>query len=118
MREGERTMKLHPLHTPEWLNTHVVQTGCYPDISRHTGRTTAHCLEVLTQAIRNPLQHVRFQDHHPTEEASVYMANMIRDMADKLGLEHIHVDRRKFSVVFMRHGPTQINPEYARCARM
>lgn len=103
MREGERTMKLHPLHTPEWLNCQVVNTGCYPDISRHTGRTTAHCLDVLSKAIRCPGETVRFQDHHPTTEANMHMANKLQDMIGVLGLQHMHINRREFSVVFMRH---------------
>ena len=111
-------MKLHPLHTPAWLNEQVVGTGCYPDISRCTGRTTSAALAVISRAIEAPGQAIRFQDHQPTEQASRYMADMIRDMIKVLGLEHMHVDSQKFSVLFARHETAPGHGEYVRCARM
>jgi hypothetical protein len=94
--------KLNPLHTTEWVCAQVLNTGCYPDAERMTGRTTARALEWLALAIKSPHQPIKVTDHHDTYQSHCRMAELVRDMARTLGLQHIQVCLRTHTVTFTR----------------
>lgn len=83
-------MRLHPLHTPEWLFDVMRSSGEYPDTSRATGRTEALALEYVCRAMCNPYQTIDVHDHHGTRAASVELMHRIRRIVDKLGYKHFY----------------------------
>ena len=84
------TRKLHPLHAPAAIWRHIEATGTYFPAHRCTGRTTAHCLRVLSAAIQNPDVWVVFQDHHKTTATTRYMLEQVQRMGEALGFQHMH----------------------------
>lgn len=92
-------MKLHPLHTPEWVADFIKAHGEYPG-DRGTGRTTALALDVLACAIQQPGKTVKAQDHHPTPEADRELLRIAKDMASRLGLTRLHFCPHMLTVTF------------------
>lgn len=92
---------MHPLHTEAWLKeaencgiprAHIIHRG--------TGKSTVQSLRVLANAIQNPGVVFRVADHHGTPRATELQLQMIRDMVDKLNLQHIHINRTDQTIVF------------------
>lgn len=95
---------IHPLHTPERVKAlNLLTEGGYAAQSaRQTGRSTAIALRLIAHAIENPGKTITIADHHPTKEASAYLAARMRDMILRLQLQHLHVERRPgfFTITF------------------
>lgn len=98
----ERCPKLHPLHTADSLFAEMKETARYPDYSRRTGRSTAIALHVISQAINNPHQPIRFEDHHRSAEANHHLGQMIVHYCGMLRLEHMQVSPRDYTLTFER----------------
>ena len=92
---------MHPLHTQEWTDEAVAAgTPAHVVMRRRTGQTTANMLFALSRVIKHPGEVYRINDHYGTPEANRHALEMLRDMVEKLGLEHIHFNRADCSVVF------------------
>lgn len=69
---------------------------------RRTGRTTAHALRCLATAISNPGVELVFHDHYGTRNASLHMASVMRDIADKLELMYITIGKNHKGELYVR----------------
>lgn len=78
----------------------VLGTGCYPDMERRTGRTTAIALSTIAEAIRSPGVPVPIKDHHPS--ANQHLAMQIHEYISVLKLQHLHVRPRQLTLTFER----------------
>ena len=94
--------KLHPLHTPEFLDQQVRTSGHYADTTRCTGRTTAIALSLIAQAIDNPNEAVRIVDHAGTRPAHDHLARQILSICEALRLEHMQVRPKALTLTFER----------------
>ena len=94
------TPKLHPLHTVEFLTALMNSTGAYPDIERKTGRSTIIALSIIVKALENPHTPIPVRDHLDVRLAHIEMVKTVRDMCDKLGLQHIHCSQSRLTVTF------------------
>ena len=92
--------RINPLHTIEFLVDQMRSSGCYPDIERCTGRTTAIALRTIASALERPHEVVHFRDHHDTVAASRDLAHMIVGMVAAIGLKHLHVNTHECKIVF------------------
>lgn len=84
-------MKLHPLHSAEFVADFIKSTGEYFDTERCTGRTTALAFEHMSKAIQNPHKWIPVIDHHNTVMAGANLAALIAQYVYKLGLKHFTV---------------------------
>lgn len=87
-------MKLHPLHTVEFVAQCLQATGEYPG-DRATGRSTSQALGYISSAIRNPDKPIRLIDHWGTTGAHDCLADMVVDIISKLGLRGLYVERNQ-----------------------
>lgn len=110
--------KMHPLHTQQDHIDRMQSLGVagyhqWLADKRFTGRSTAQALELLAKAINNPGRHIDIEDHANLERGltgkriisiDVGLQDLVRHMAAKLGLEHIHTHARGSgpTVVFER----------------
>lgn len=83
-------MRLHPLHTVDWIIQHIRCTGEYFPQERRTGRSEQLALEFIVKAMRNPYQWHVVTDHHGTTNASRNLCQRIRAIVIKLGYEQFH----------------------------
>lgn len=95
----DKEQRLHPLHSIELVHNTLLMTGHHIG-NRRTGRTTAHALSALGAAIANPFVPVVVVDHHGTPQANRHMLTVMRDMADRLGLDHLYFDMNRGTVTF------------------
>ncbi len=89
-----KALKLHPLHTPEWVSQVLYETGCYPG-SRRTGKTTAALLVAFGEAMQNPDKRIQVGDVDllgdvPMERFK-WTKQYAEDLLHKFGLAHIHL---------------------------
>lgn len=82
--------RINPLHSIDLLVQQMVQTGCYPDPERCTGRSTALALQHIAEAIRNPYTWINTVDHLPQQTLFLQerMADECRSMIQRLGLQY------------------------------
>ena len=113
-----RNFKMHPLHTHQDHLDRMKSLGVegyhkWLAEKRCTGRSTAQALQLLAEAISNPGLHISIEDHANLERGlsgkritsiDVGLQDLVRHMATKLGLEHIHTHARSSgpTVVFER----------------
>ena len=84
--------KLHPLHTPDLLDSVVRSSGCYFDKERYTGRSTILALGFIQQALKNPHTWIQVDDHYPSYYSTMRLTYNISQMAQRLGLKYITVN--------------------------
>lgn len=101
----QNTQRLHPLHTPALLNQMVLSSGCYADVSRCTGRSTALALRLIAEAIENPGKAVPLRDHHNTTPAHDHFCRLVHAMTGMLRLQHMHVHSEQRVLVFENRDP-------------
>ncbi len=108
------TFKMHPLHTEQMHLDQMKHRGVhgYHEFvaeGRCTGRSTAQALAYLSRAIETPNKWVDVEDHanisqglsgRRIQRIDVELAVLVARMADKLGLDHIHVQGSR--VIFER----------------
>lgn len=105
--------KLHPLHTPEFLHQQTLETGCYADTTRCTGRTTAIALRAIAEAIDNPHKSIHYRDHHLTNAADMHLGMRIEDICKALRLEHMQIRPKQGTLTFERSpGKSQHTAQY------
>lgn len=92
--------RLHPLHTPEFVDRMVKNTGCYFDSDRATGRSTILALGYIQAAMQRPYATIQVQDHHATAPADRELFYTIRGMVDRLGLKHFVFTQHNNSMRF------------------
>lgn len=92
--------RLHPLHSAEWLSQIMLDTGCYPDTERCTGRTTILALSYIVKALQSPHEVIEVRDHHPTTHCHAMLVKLIHDMAGRLGLQGMLCNPSRLTVQF------------------
>lgn len=92
MRQLDETTPLHPLHTPQFVSDHVLNTGRLPGM-RHTGRTTALALGYITKALHNPDTEVVLLDHFASTSAHGHMRDVVNSLLTKLDFRHFVITR-------------------------
>lgn len=80
--------KLHPLHSVDMIAEYIKITGCYFPINIATGQTTILALETIAAAMRRPYTWISCEDHTKLTPANRRLAEMCRDMIQKLELKH------------------------------
>lgn len=99
---------MHPLHTQEWLAQLVsLDMPFHVATNRRTGKTTAQLLFLLAEVIRNPGKYFKINDHYGSYHANRHACYMLRDMVEKLGLEHIHINIGDHTVIFENRSKKQ-----------
>ena len=86
----------NPLHTNEFINQFWRSQGHGPG-RRATGRSTAQAFALLSICTMFPRSWYEIRDHHMTPKADEHLMYMIKDIVDRLGLQHFvfdHVKRR------------------------
>lgn len=84
--------KLHPLHTPDLLDSVVRSSGCYFDPERYTGRSTILALGFIQQALKNPHTWIQVDDHDQSYQAAMRLTYDISQMVRVLRLKYITVN--------------------------
>lgn len=92
MRQLDETAPLHPLHTPEYVADHVLNTRRLPGL-RATGRTTALALSYIVKAMQNPFEPVAMLDHFDTTEAHANMKDVVNNLLSRLDFRGFVITR-------------------------
>lgn len=82
----------HPLHDAEFKARAEHSVGAFWFLRRR-GTSTAQALQALAEAIQNPGMSIELKDHAGSREATQHLAWLVRDIATRLELRHIHVDK-------------------------
>ena len=91
---------INPLHSTEFLIAQMLNTGCYPEVERCTGRTTVLALRIIADAISNPHVEQTVRDHHPTTFSHQSLVKKVHDMTQALGLQHFKCNPSRLTVTF------------------
>ncbi len=62
---------------------------------RQTGRTTAIALRTIGEAMSDPNTPIKFVDHMDNKVANRGLCECIKNLIEKLGLKHLHIDCNK-----------------------
>lgn len=62
---------------------------------RRTGRTTAIALRTIAEAMSDPNTPIKFVDHVDNKVANLGLCECIKNLIEKLGLKHLHIDCNK-----------------------
>lgn len=106
------TNKLHPLHTPDLLDSVVRSSGCYFDPERYTGRSTILALGFIQQALKNPHTWIKVADHDPSYHAAMRLTCDISQMVQVLRLKYITINTDGF--ICFGTSPNTIPPRMTR----
>ena len=83
----ESNIRLHPLHSPEWVANYVLSTGQYPG-PRNTGRTTILALRMIAAAMENPRVKIQALDHFGSVASNRDLADAAASIIRAAGLYH------------------------------
>lgn len=81
--------KLHPLHTPDLLDSVVRSSDCYFDPERAPWRSKILALGFIQQALKNPHTWIQVDDHDPSYYSAMRLTYDISQMAQVLGIKYI-----------------------------
>ena len=62
---------------------------------RQTGRTTAIALRTIGEAMSDPYTPIKFVDHVDNKMSNRNLCECIKNLIEKLGLKHLHIDCNK-----------------------
>jgi len=92
--------RLNPLHTPEFIATHVRNHGTYFPEERGTGRSTAQALRGIAAAINQPYTAIDLKDHSGTAVGNRYLMEQAKAMVTTLELKHFVFNTARGTIQF------------------